>query len=164
MPLTQQRLKELLSYDPDTGAFTWLVTTSNRAPAGTRAGSSSHEYVTIRVDKRRYPAHRLAWLYMTGGWPEAQIDHRDQDRSNNRWANLRGATLTENNRNTGTRRNNSTGYKGVSRHGPTFRAECLAEGQRVRKSGFATASDASNWITQQRARLHGEFANHGALA
>ena len=159
MIVTPQRLRELLGYDPDTGLFTWVKAPSNRVKAGDTAGHRANGYITIRLDGQLYAAHRLAWLYMTDTWPPEHIDHRDRDRSNNRWVNLRAATLAQNNRNTGMRRNNSTGFKGVSRHGPTFRAECLADGQRLRKSGFATAELAAQWIQQQRATLHGEFAS-----
>lgn len=161
MLLTQTRLKELLSYDPETGIFTWVKTVSNRAPAGKTAGADGHGYRDIRLYGRLYKAHRLAWLYMTGDWPLDQIDHINGTRSDNRWVNLRAATLTENNRNIGTQVNSTTGYKGVSKHGSNYRAECYADGHRIRKSGFLTPEAAHAWLNPQRSKLHGEFANHG---
>lgn len=163
MSLTQLRLKELLHYDPVTGHFTWIVANSNRAPAGTPAGrtGNSHGYCPIGIDGKRYRAHRLAWLYMTGEWPPEHIDHINGVRSDNRWHNLRAATLKENNRNMGLQRNNAAGYKGVSKHGPTFRAECYADAQRVRKSGFPTPEAAAEWLTGIRDGMHGQFAQHG---
>ena len=98
---------------------------------------------------------------MTGDLPTGQVDHRDTNRANNRWGNLRLATLTQNNRNVGIQRNNSTGFKGVSKHGPTYRAECYADKKRVRKSGFPTADAAATWIASIREAMHGEFTNHG---
>jgi hypothetical protein len=91
--LTQERLKELLHYDPETGVFTRL---KNR-----RKISSSNKagYVTIRVLDARYPAHRLAWLYITGSWPLHMIDHINHNGLDNRWNNLRSATPSENQQN-----------------------------------------------------------------
>lgn len=95
--LTQERVKELLNYDPITGIFTWKVNVSSTGRAGNVAGSDNGAgYLLIRVDKRLYLAHRLAALYMEGQFPPALIDHLDMNKSNNRWANLRHATKAEN--------------------------------------------------------------------
>lgn len=162
MQLTQQRLKELLSYDPETGVFTWIAPASNRARKGMPAGHKSPAgYITIRIDRKLQMAHRLAWLYMTGTWPAQQVDHRNTRRDHNAWANLRLATHAENCRNAGISRNNTTGFKGVSKHGVSYRAECFANRKRVRKSGFASADEAATWIANTRAEMHGEFTNHG---
>lgn len=161
MPLTHARLKELLSYDPETGVFVWLAPTSNRVKKGQQAGSNSHGYLTIRLDRELYRAHRLAWLYMTGDWPTQMIDHQNSVRADNRFANLREASVQENNRNVDLQTNNTTGFKGVSRHGANYRAECYANGLRIRVSGFDTPEAAALAAQQARCKLHGEFANHG---
>src|SRR5690606_34614864 len=98
--LTQQRLKELLYYDPETGIFTRLVGRSGpRARAGDVAGSDNGKgYIRIYVDGRPYKAHRLAWFYMHGEWPE-EIDHRNGERADNRLSNLRPVTRQQNNLN-----------------------------------------------------------------
>lgn len=87
--LTQGVLKSLLTYDPETGAF---ASKDGRALGSARG----HRYVRIWVAGRNHYAHRLAWLYMTGGWPECGIDHRDGNRANNAWINLREATQAQN--------------------------------------------------------------------
>lgn len=100
-PLSPSRLQQMLRYYPDTGEFYWLDSASNRAPAGSRAGSIHLKtgYWTIGIDGIRYGAHRLAWLYMIGRWPDPEVDHKDTNRTNNRWTNLREATRTNNNGN-----------------------------------------------------------------
>jgi len=91
------RLKALLHYDPDTGEFRWVQTRSNVIKAGDKAGLISNEgYARIGLDKVRYFAHRLAWLYMTGEWPAHQIDHINGNRGDNRWCNLRQVTPQQN--------------------------------------------------------------------
>ncbi|HHK4055192.1 TPA: hypothetical protein ACQSSJ_005219, partial [Pseudomonas aeruginosa] len=72
--LTQERLKELLRYDTETGEFTWLARKGSRALVGSKAGSNDGQgYIRIAIDGRRYRAHRLAWLYCYGKWPAAQV-------------------------------------------------------------------------------------------
>lgn len=87
---TQKRLKELLNYDPETGMFTWKVRTSNRVDMTKPAGALSGDgYTKISVDGKQYKAHRLAFLYVNGSWPEEDVDHINGDRLDNRWRNLR---------------------------------------------------------------------------
>lgn len=85
-----QRLRQVLDYNPATGAFIWSETLSSRAPAGSRAGSlDSQGRIQIRIDGRAYRAHRLAWLLITGDWPTREIDHRNGACADNRFDNLR---------------------------------------------------------------------------
>lgn len=96
-PLTQTRLRELLDYNPETGEFTWKVTRRGRAAAGSVAGSPiGNGYIRVHVDGRKYRAHRLAFFYMTGEWPKDEVDHKDLNKSNNAWDNLRESTHTQN--------------------------------------------------------------------
>lgn len=90
--LTQEVLKSLLYYDPETGIFVWLVT-RQRSPAGKEAGGYDEKgYRRICVNGTKVRAHRLAWLYMTGEWPEDQLDHINGLKDDNRFVNLREAT------------------------------------------------------------------------
>lgn len=112
--LTQADLRRMLSYDPDSGEFRWLVGRS-RTAAGSVAGSigaSGHR--SIKIAGRSHYAHRLAWLYMTGEWPAEQVDHINGTPDDNRWDNLREASNAENCRNTRRRQNNTSGTKGVT--------------------------------------------------
>ena len=114
--LTQARLKELLHYDPGTGAFTRRIAVRGQA-AGAVVGSRRPDgYVLIGVDKQRYFAHRLAWLYMYGTLPPQDLDHIDRDPSNNRACNLRAACRGQNMINTAKRDGGTSQYKGVYWH------------------------------------------------
>ena len=110
----QQRLKEVLHYDPETGVFTWLVATGSRIKVGDVAGYvQPGGYRYIGIDKRRHLAHRLEWLYVHGDWPPEQLDHKNRSRSDNWITNLRLAAPAENNQNLSLARNNTSGHQGV---------------------------------------------------
>lgn len=107
------RLRAILSYDPDSGVFRFLVPRGTRSVGAIAGSPSSSGYIQINIDRRKYHAHRLAWLYGHGQWPTNQIDHIDGDPSNNRLKNLREATQSQNNRNSRLRKNSSSGLKGA---------------------------------------------------
>lgn len=111
--LTPERLREVLHYDPDTGVFTWRSGPAQGRVAGWLETGPRTGYIRIEIDGRAYMAHRLAYLYVTGEWP-SRLDHIDNDKTNNRFANLRIATASQNAANRRKPRNNSSGYKGVS--------------------------------------------------
>ena len=117
--LTQERLKELLHYEPETGIFTWRVRPNRRIRIGSKAGTEVLEHgnyrrVNIKVDGKLRKAHRLAWLYVTGAFPPDELDHIDRDATNNSIKNLRTCNHKENNENTSLRADNTSGHKGVS--------------------------------------------------
>ncbi len=103
----------MLHYDSDTGIFTWAISLGAKK-AGTVAGALSLGYINIGIDNKDYGAHRLAFLYMLGKFPKHQVDHKDHNRSNNTWSNLRAVTHGENARNTSKRSDNTSGVTGVS--------------------------------------------------
>jgi hypothetical protein len=112
--ITQERLKSLLTYDPATGEFRWRARPSNRVRIGDVAGCPDrHGYVVIRLDGVLHKAHRLAWLYVYGALPIKNIDHINQQPSDNRVVNLREADQHENNQNRRVQRNAQSGVTGV---------------------------------------------------
>ncbi|ABV74303.1 hypothetical protein BA3_0018 [Thalassomonas phage BA3] len=111
--INQDRLKELLTYNPEAGLFTWKVT-RGKAVKGNIAGSKSLAgYIYISIENRRYLAHRLALIYVTGGC-SGNIDHIDGVRNNNIYSNLRIANPQENSRNCSRSKSNKSGCTGVS--------------------------------------------------
>lgn len=142
--LSQERLKELLSYDQSTGLFTWLSRTSNRVSVGDIAGSAGKlGYVYIRLDGVRYLAHRLAWFYVTGEWPSNNVDHIDGNPSNNRLGNLRNVTQSGNLQNQRRAHSGSTsGVLGVYPSRKRFTASIKAEGKKKHLGQFDTKEQA----------------------
>lgn len=112
MTLTQAALRSVLRYDADTGEFSWLETGKGRH---TEVGAvSGNGYRQVTVAGRKYQAHRLAYLYMFGEWPAGDVDHINGDRLDNRIANLRAATRSENMQNQHVlQRRNTSGHLGV---------------------------------------------------
>lgn len=115
MKLTQERLKELLDYNPETGLFTNKIDRGRRAKKGNVAGifHVSTGYWHIKINNKSYKAHRLAFLWMEGYFPENCVDHIDRDRSNNKWNNLREVSISCNNKNCNIYKTNTSGITGV---------------------------------------------------
>lgn len=128
------KLREYLDYDAETGTFTWKIK-SGRQPAGSVAGSLwPAGYIGVRVGGKAYLAHRLAWAFVHGEWPQADVDHVDRDKVNNRIENLRIATRSQNMANTGLRSTNSSGVKGV--HWSSRAQRWIARVQKDGKHGY----------------------------
>lgn len=158
--LTHDRLRALLNYDPETGDFTWLVTASNRAPAGSVAGAGHPAgYRFMAIDGKRYLSHRIAFFYMTGRQPENMIDHINGDRADNRWANLREATAAQNAWNSGPRPSNTSGYKGVSfsKSKNKWTARISKNYHLTVVGYFDTKEEAAEACEKAMADLHGDF-------
>jgi hypothetical protein len=114
MTLTQTRLKEVLDYNPDTGALVWKINRRGRAKAGTNAGAiKTGNYLQIMVDRQMYLAHRLVWLYIHGELPTAKIDHINRVSKDNRIENLRLVDNKQNRENIGIAKNNTSGHTGI---------------------------------------------------
>lgn len=112
--LTQERLKELLHYNPDTGVFTWIKKSKRSTAIGSIAGSKHNQgYRATSIDWKRYLLHRLAWLYVYGEFPNGFIDHINRDRSDNRISNLRVVSRSENQQNHKLSKTNKSGVAGV---------------------------------------------------
>lgn len=157
--LTQERLKELLDYDPATGFFTHLTSGRGRGrKAGARAGCLELGYTMVGVCGRKYQAHRLAWFFVHGAWPRDQLDHINMQRSDNRIANLREATNAQNGANCPARRRNKCGKKGVSKMKGRWRAQIFKNKRQVHLGLFATAEEAHAAYVAAARIHHGEFA------
>lgn len=129
--VTQERLKELFSYSVDTGLFTRIQPVPG-AKIGKVAGCIKSGYVVIRVDSILYRAHRLAWLYEHGKWPDGEIDHINGIKNDNRLCNLRDVSVQKNRQNQiRARRNNKSGFLGVHfvQARQKFRADICIEGR-----------------------------------
>src|ERR1700735_5474446 len=110
--LTHERLLQALKYERKTGLFFWKIR-GRGIRTGAEAGCTrSDGYVVITLDGRHYLAHRLAVVYVTGGWPLDEVDHRNTIKSDNRWRNLRQATHAQNSHNASAKKNNTSGFKG----------------------------------------------------
>jgi len=113
--ITQDKVQSLFNYDPDIGIFTRKVKTTAKTKIGDVVGyDNKNGYKKISIDNKLYFSHRLAWLYVYGVWPEKGLDHINRNRSDNRLCNLRLANQSENTQNTAIRKNNTSGYKGVT--------------------------------------------------
>lgn len=158
-PLTAERLRELLSYDSETGVFLRVARTSNRIKAGDKAGTRRPDgYLKVSVDGHQFLAHRLAWFYVHGFWPQHQIDHINGDRSDNRIANLRDVppTLNQQNQRRAHSRNASSGLLGAS--WDRRKAKWVAQmscGKASKHIGYFNTKDeaAAAYLTAKR-RLH----------
>lgn len=165
-------VRQLLSYDADTGEFTWMPrpretftdqrtfavwnTKNAGKPAG---GSKKHGYLYISIAHTQYFAHRLAWLVHYGDPVPDHIDHADGKPGNNRIANLRAATQSQNMANSKRRKNNAVGIKGVWRMtSGKFRARIAHEGVAVHLGVFDTVEEAAAAYREGAFRLHGAFA------
>jgi hypothetical protein len=157
--LSATELKRLLSYDPETGFFTWIVGRGS-AKIGAKAGATARDnYVVISVGGKLHRAHRLAVLYMLGRFPAdgIEVDHVNCVRSDNRWANLREVTASQNQHN---RKNapkqSTTGLLGASRPNKEgrYRACIKVHGKTIHLGTHDTPELAHEAYMNAKARLH----------
>lgn len=154
--LTHARLRDLLHYDPNTGVFTWRVSRKGVKHAGAVAGDMNRRgYWRVNVDQRRYIASVLAWFYMTGAWPEQDIDHKDGVRHHNWWSNLRQVSRSVNNQNQRRAQCHSkSGYLGVSPNRKGWAASINADGVKHHLGTFSTPQEAHAVYVEAKRRLH----------
>jgi hypothetical protein len=179
MTLTQERLKELLHYDPETGDWTWKVQLSNAALIGSSAGSiycqlgrtKTHSILRIRIGRKNYLAHRLAFLYMLGRWPIGEVDHKNRNPMDFSWKNLReGASRSQQGANKSKRSGTSSRYKGVhlerprkwkpieSQHDQVWRACIQVNGKMISLGSYANEDEAGRAYNVAAIRYFGEYA------
>ena len=141
---TPAQIKHLLHYHPESGVFRWRFCTSSHIKPWDIAGTLRNDYLAISISNKKHYAHRLAWLYMTGNWPEQQIDHVDGVKSNNAWSNLREATNKQNNENQSIKSNNKSGFRGVhfDDKSQKWRAMVGNNGKSIHVGWFTSAEDA----------------------
>ena len=155
--ITQQKIRQILSFEPDSGTFRWRERHGNKA-IGSIAGHADHlGYWKVKIQGHSYRAHKLAWLYVFGEWPTFPIDHIDGNKANNAIANLRDGSCGVNQQNV--RRpqtNNKSGYLGVHKRSDskTYRVAISVDGVLRHFGGFKSAKDASDAYLQIKRQLH----------
>ena len=158
--MTICELRQILNYNPETGAWSWRVRRGGRALAGSPAGwvEKSTGYLRIRIAGRTEYAHRLAFLYMEGSLPPNDVDHIDGNHENCIWANLRHATTSQNLANKSVQSNSKSGIKGVRFRYGIWEARLTANGRQVHRSTHQTMEDAARAYASAATTHHGEFA------
>lgn len=168
--LTQESLKELVHYNPETGVFTCLKKNAKRNIGDVLGHTHGTYYLGTSIQYKTYLLHRLAFLYMLGRFPSKFVDHINMDKRDNRWCNLREATKAENSLNTKGHLDSSTSIKGLCFQElpyPRYLARVSVEGKTVNKSVSLTGkveaevvAQLITWLKETREELHGEFARH----
>lgn len=159
--LTTQRVRELLDYDPQSGLFRWRNPQSNRVKKGSIAGKIGNRgYHRIGIDGRRYLAHRLAWLWLYGFDPQGDVDHINGVRNDNRIANLRIATRSQNLWNSRRPCNNTSGFKGVSfdKNRRRWQVHIRVAGRIIFLGCFSSPEEGHAAYASAAQKFFGEFA------
>ena len=141
--LTVERLREVISYNPETGDMVWRIDIGYKRLTGRKVGSVDHHgYRGTMIDYHKFRVHRLAWLYVYGEWPNTEIDHINGNKSDNRICNLRLATRSQNNINR--ERSAEQGRVGVSQYGKygKWRAYISVNGKQINRGYYWKFEDA----------------------
>lgn len=153
------RISALLDYDPSTGCLTWRVRPSRNVHAGQLAGTRHPKgYLVVRIERRAYYAHRLAWLLAYGCWPSGQVDHENGQKTDNRKTNLRVATGSQNRANSRLPNTSTSGLKGVSQFRDKWRASIRQHRKSIHLGTFDTPQEAHRVYADAAERLFGRFA------
>lgn len=162
--LSVEQVRTWLRYDSDTGEFFWVTQKDGRGrwrDIRKRCGGVNGKgYRRIRVNGKYYAEHRLAWLYVYGSWPLKALDHINLDPTDNRIANLREATDSQNLANIRAYQRNTSGYKGVTLHKGTgkWQAQTKKDGKFHYLGLFDCPKDAHDAYRVGAKKYHGEFA------
>lgn len=157
--LTQQDIRKLYDYSSKTG------TIQRRDEGVAGMYHATNGYLRLRYKGKSCSAHRVIWMYMTGNWPEGDVDHIDHDRLNNRWCNLRVVSRKENMQNASISKSNKSGFTGVGwcRQQRQWRAQIMVDGKSIKLGRFDKVEDAID--ARKRANAHYAFhPNHGKKA
>jgi hypothetical protein len=151
--LTQEMLRQSHYYNPGTGLFYKRMASGKLKLTGTLHHTG---YLQCKINCQNYSAHRLAWLYMAGTWPEEHVDHIDGNKDNNKWNNLRVATNSDNLENQKRARvdNLSTGLLGAYPHGSRFKARITVKGKRLCLGTFNSPEEAHQAYIESKRDLH----------
>ena len=161
--VTQESLKDIFSYNPDDGLFTRAKKTSASVFIGDIASCvNCNGYMVIRIEGVNYQAHRLAWLYMYGEWPDGQIDHINHDRTDNRLINLRTVSQQENTKNRSISSNNKSGITGVcwSKRWSNWRVQISNKKKNIALGHFSDKFEAV-CARKSAENKYGYHTNHG---
>jgi hypothetical protein len=156
---TAAEAKEVWDYDPETGDFRYVLH-PHRTMIGQLAGTTTvYGYRALCYQHKKYLAHRVAWLIMTGAYPPGEIDHVDCNRQNNAWVNLREAMRSQQLCNARTRKDNILGVKGVCPSGyGGYAAYICFKGKRKNLGSFASLQEAKAVYDAAAKEWHGTFA------
>jgi len=157
--ITQKRLKEVLTYNPESGDFFWRESKGCAAAGKKIVSVDSSGYFKLKVDGNYYLLHRLAWLYTYGVYPLSCIDHINRNRRDNRISNLRLATNAENCRNAGMRSDNTSGVTGVGRIGSKWRVRIMVDGVTLYLGSYNDIELAELVAVEAKNKFHGSFSS-----
>jgi hypothetical protein len=156
---SQSQLKEWLHYDLETGIFVWKVK-RGKGLVGNVAGVINNGYRRIMIEGRHYKSSRLAWFYVKGEWPKHQVDHKNLNKLDDSWDNLREATASQNQINRPKLKcKNFFLPKGVvsRKNGTKFEAWGSRDSKKIYLGVFNTPEEASEVYKKFVTKLHGEF-------
>lgn len=156
--ISLSELRKALDYSPDTGIFRWKIK-SGRSKIGKIAGTPTQPgYISICVSGHKYQAHRLAWLYMTRKWPRKEIDHINLIKTDNRFANLRVASKSENKANCPKPKTGKNPVKGVHKQRNKWVAQIQVNRKPTHLGSFKTIQEAAEAYLAAAKKFFGEFA------
>ena len=164
--ITQDYLKSILNYDPDSGAWSWIISPRPGLTVGSQADHvDPYGYKLIVINYKAYLASRLAWLYMTGKWPEYTVDHKNNDNTDDKWENLRLATYSQQCMNRRVRKDRKydlpRGVEAVVTGGRFngYRAVLMVNRKKYRSSLTQSAEEAHKAYIELSKQHHGEFGH-----